>query len=138
MAKGLLSAANVLVIDDDADVREALAALLESIGVGGVAAVENGQAAIEHLAQADPAVNVVICDILMPGMDGWEFVRRIRYGTDVPAYKNVPILMLTGADTPENVQRGKYHRIHAFLIKPLDRNTLYKHVLRALSARTHA
>ena len=131
MAKGLLSSVNVLVVEDEELVRKAVADMLEGIGVGGVVAVESGATAMEHLSDEESSIDLVICDIVMPEMDGYEFVRRVRYG-DVPRYKDIPILMLTGANTPENVQRGKYHRIHAFLLKPPDPLMLRKHMLRAL------
>ena len=131
MAKGLLSSVNVLVVEDDELVREAVADMLEGIGVGGVVAVESGAKAMEHLSDEESSIDLVICDIVMPEMDGFEFVRRVRYG-DVPRYKDIPILMLTGANKPEYVQRGKYHRIQAFLLKPPDPLMLRTHMLRAL------
>ncbi len=131
MSKGILSSVTVLVVEDEELVRQAIADMLEGIGVGSVVAVESGATAIEHLSDEESSIDLVICDIAMPEMDGFEFVRRVRYG-DVPTYKDIPILMLTGANTPENVERGKYHRIQAFLLKPPDPLMLRKHILRGL------
>ncbi len=89
--------------------------------------------AIEHLNDEKSSIDLIICDIEMPGMDGWEFVHKLRFG-DVPRYKNVPILMLTGVDTPKNIRRGKYHKIDAFLLKPPDVNVVRKHMLQALGS----
>ena len=131
MSKGILSSVTVLVVEDEELVRQAIADMLEGIGVGSVVAVESGATAIEHLSDEESSIDLVICDIVMPEMDGFEFVRHVRYG-DVPRYKDIPILVLTGANKPEYAQRGKYYRIQAFLLKPPDPLMLRRHMLRAL------
>ena len=50
-------------------------------------------------------------------MSGYEFVRMLRYGT-VPRLKDLPVLMLTGHDTPKNLRHTRTHRIDGFLLQP--------------------
>jgi len=66
---------------------------------------------------------LVISDIEMPEMDGYELTRRIRYGT-VPQYKDIPILILTGQDTDTNVKKARIHKIDGFIVKPPKKDQL--------------
>jgi PAS domain S-box-containing protein len=70
------SGATILVVDDDADVREVTLTSLESFGYRAMTA-ENGPAALDVLARADP-VDLLIVDMAMPGMSGVELIRRAR------------------------------------------------------------
>ncbi len=108
----------ILIIDDEELGRKYLTTLLDGIGVGHVLAAENGAEALRMLEETDADVDLVICDIEMPEMNGYEFVRRVRYGT-VPRYKDVPILIHTGHATEKNVQRAHTHKIDGFVTKPV-------------------
>ena len=83
--------------------------------------------------RGSPPIDIVICDIEMPGMDGFEFTRSVRSGT-LPKYKSLPILMLTAVDSDENVRRGKIHKIDAFLIKPPTEEMLRNNMIQALGS----
>jgi PAS domain S-box-containing protein len=72
------SRATILVVDDDAGVREVAVSSLESLGYRTLAA-ENGPAALDVLASADP-VDLLLVDMAMPGMSGVELIRRAREG----------------------------------------------------------
>jgi chemotaxis protein histidine kinase CheA len=77
----------VLVVDDSAIVRDLLTELLSSVGLE-VRAVGDGAAALESLA-ADP-VDLIVCDVEMPVMDGFELLRRLRARAE-----RVPVVMVT-------------------------------------------
>ena len=131
MAYNPLQSLNVLVVEDQAIAQRMLQRVLDTIGVNSVLAAANGVDAIDKLTDADPLIDLVICDINMPEMDGYEFVRRIRLGA-VPGYNELPILMLTGDDSPENVQSGKVHKVDSFIVKPANVDTLRTQLLHAL------
>ena len=131
VAIGRFGSTSVLVLEDEEFLQQMVARILDTMGVANVVVAGNGVEAIEHLNDEKSSIDLIICDIEMPGMDGWEFVHKLRFG-DVPRYKKVPILMLTGVDTPKNIRRGKYHKIDAFLVKPPDIDVLRKHMLQAL------
>lgn len=81
----------VLVVEDDIDLREVIALALQRAGFR-VVTVANGQQALDYVSKAMPAL--IVLDMTMPVMDGWEFNRRFReqYGEDTP------ILVLTAAE----------------------------------------
>ncbi len=137
MANDPLSSTSVLLVEDEKFSQRFVARILDKIAIAGGVVAGNGAAEIEHLNDEKSSIELIICDIEMPGMDGWEFVHIIRFG-EVPQYKNVPILMLTGADTQKNVRRGKYHKVNAFLVKPPDVDTLRNRMLEALGVGTSA
>ena len=64
-------------------------------------------------------------------MDGYEFVRHIRVG-DVPAYKAIPIIMLTGQDNDKNVRRAQIYKIDGFIVKPAEAKLLKQRIGQAL------
>lgn len=111
------STVKVMVIDDEAFARKFVTRLLETIGIGQVYTAVSGADALAQLVEPDTDIDLVICDIEMPEMNGYEFVRRVRYGT-VSRFKDVPILMLTGHSTEKNVQRARTHKIDGFVTKP--------------------
>jgi adenylate cyclase len=83
---------HVLVIDDDAGTRHQLHSIFTSIDWE-VSEAENGEAAIEKLA--GPRPDLIMLDLLMPEMDGFEFLEKIR---ELPDLASVPVVVLTAAD----------------------------------------
>lgn len=122
---------NVLVVEDEAFSLRFVSRVLEKLGVASVVGAENGAEALKVLENSETPIDLVISDIEMPEMDGFELVRRIRYGT-VPQYKNVPVLMLTGQDTEDNVNKGRFHKINGFIIKPPKPELMSIHMKKAL------
>ncbi len=111
--------------------QEVVSKILKTIGVNSVTVAENGADALAKLDGADPSIGLIICDIEMPEMDGYEFVRKVRYGA-VPEYKDVPIIMLTGKDTDKNAQSARIHKVSGFLVKPPKATTLKAAICHAL------
>tara|TARA_B100000676_G_scaffold264054_1_gene276176 strand:+ start:92 stop:493 length:402 start_codon:yes stop_codon:yes gene_type:complete len=128
-----LGSVHILVVEDEAFSLEAIRKVLNNIGATSVATASNGADALKLLEDADCNLDLIICDIEMPEMSGYEFVRMLRYGT-VPRFKDLPVLMLTGHDTPKNLRRARTHKIDGFLVKPPTAESLRRGILDALKA----
>jgi PAS domain S-box-containing protein len=113
-----LEGMNVLVVDDSADTTEMVQHLLE-IGGARVTAVTSGLEALR--AAREKQFDVVLSDISMPGMDGFEFLNQLR---NVPGYHDLPAVALTGFGRPQDVQRAYDQGFFAHLTKPFDIQTL--------------
>jgi len=82
----------VLIVDDDASLRELARRILEKEGYAVVEA-ENGRIALERAREMEPGV--VVLDLIMPEMDGFEFVAEFRR---YPAWRSIPIIVVTGKE----------------------------------------
>ena len=89
----------VLVIEDDADLREMVAVLLETGGYESVVCADGVQAFAQLNAGLWPCM--ILLDLMMPKMDGWQFMEQLRA---VPAFASIPIVVLSAYGTPEGVR----------------------------------
>lgn len=101
----------ILIVEDDADLREMMAQLLSLEGFR-AAAVANGREALQYLGGKD-APQVILLDLMMPVMDGWEFRRHQQAD---PHLADVPVIVLSALDQA----RAADLDAAAFLKKPLD------------------
>ena len=102
-----------LVIDDDAATRLTACAVLEKLGVQPVEAA-CGEQGLERLAQRD--IDLILLDVEMPGLDGFETCNAIRRAVDV----HVPVVMMTGRDDIASVQRAFEVGATDFVMKPVN------------------
>ena len=119
---------SVLIVDDEpaarAQLREVIGAL-EELEV--VAEVSDGSAAIEAIEQHTP--DIVFLDILMPGMDGLEVLRRLRTLEKVSAQRrghHIPIIMVTGVEDLSMVKAAYTELCDGYLTKPVQAAKLHK------------
>jgi two-component system chemotaxis response regulator CheY len=90
--------------------------MVRSLGVGAVFAAESGREALGILEDASSAVNVVICDWMMPQMTGIELLAEVRR-----RYPKTPFLMLTGKVDPEAVKQAVQGGVSGYIAKPVSR-----------------
>jgi len=122
----------VLVVDDDSAVRTALKELFETEGYD-VAVAANGRAALNHL-KVGMRPCVVLLDLMMPVMDGWDF--RTEQLKD-PALKEIPVFILTAAGFSDATIRAQFGNV-PFVPKPPPHEELLAMVRRICSTRGRA
>ena len=120
----------VLVVDDHATNRRILEEILKSWAME-AELVESGSAAIAALEAAPQPFDLVLMDLMMPGMDGLETVARIRENA---AFVQVPVLLLSSADRAEYSTRARSLGIARSLIKPVKQSDLLEAIGEALEA----
>ncbi len=111
---GSLEGMSVLVVDDSEDTTEMVRHLLE-IGGASVCAATSGAEALRLAREKE--FDVVLSDISMPEMDGFEFISRLR---QIAGKEDLPAVALTGFGRPEDVQRAHEKGFYAHLTKPFD------------------
>jgi two-component system, chemotaxis family, chemotaxis protein CheY len=121
----------VLVVDDSPVVRAMVSRMLEQLGFGRVAAEADGGAALAHVTAADPAPNLIICDIGMKPMDGMTFVAALRALPEIRLAR-LPVVFLTATATSELVRRAKELAANGYIVKPITPEALAFRVERAL------
>jgi signal transduction histidine kinase len=112
----------ILIVDDNASARETLVAMLEGQGYE-IELAKDGFQALQILNQLQP--DLILLDVMMPGMDGFEVCRRIRV-THLLA--EVPIIMITALDDRASLVTGIESGADDFLSKPVDRYELQARV----------
>ena len=116
---------SVLVIEDEADIRQLLRTLLEREGFS-VAEAAEGRGGVRQFHQNHP--DIVVLDVGLPDLDGWQVLERIRDMSDVP------VLMLTALGTEKDKVRGLNAGADDYLTKPFSRVELLAR-LQAISRR---
>lgn len=116
----------LLVIDDDAAVTELLALLLKSHGYE-VLTVNSGTDGIDILRERQ--IDLVILDLMMPDMDGWDVCRQVRN------FSNVPIIVLSALNDPTMIASILDTGADDYMVKPTPSSVLIAHI-RQLVRRT--
>ena len=111
----------ILVVDDDPDIRESLREVLEDEGYD-VACVGNGREALDYLKSSKPRPCVILLDLMMPVMDGWQFRREQKQDTEIA---DIPLVVITATG-----KRPVLIDAAELVMKPLDLNRLFEAVAR--------
>lgn len=127
MEKSLQSKATVLVVEDNADAREIFALTLSTNGYQVIEA-ENGAEGLERLKEFVD-VDVILTDLRMPIMDGFEMAAAIKAS---PALRHIPIVVLTA--TPLADKAAMLRQFAALLLKPCSMDELLRTIATALSS----
>ncbi|MBQ7851070.1 MAG: response regulator transcription factor [Clostridia bacterium] len=117
---------HILVVDDDKNTRLLMQAILEAERYT-VSLAENGLEALAVLERQH--VDLVVLDVMMPKMDGYEFTRELR-----AAQNDLPILMVSAKQMPSDIKQGFIAGTDDFMVKPVDEEELLLRI-RALLRR---
>ena len=113
MAEATGSACQILLVDDEEDNREIYSLYLRHSGCQVETAVD-GEDALAKVARFRP--KVIIMDMSLPRMDGWEATRRLKAD---PATRHIPVIALSAHVLPELKRKAIEAGVNAYLIKPL-------------------
>jgi adenylate cyclase len=129
---GITLPGRILVVDDTAFNRQLLARLLRGIGHEPVEA-EDGQQALDRLRAADqPPIDVILLDIVMPVMDGYETLAALR---DDPALRHLPVIVISGVDELDSVVRCLEMGAADYLPKTVDPAILQARIASSLARK---
>lgn len=120
--------ARVLIVDDEAIQRALTRDALEDAGFEVVEAVD-GEEALAHIDELNP--DLVLLDVIMPNIDGYEVCRRLR---SREATAQLPIVIVTGRESPEDINEGMAAGASDFLTKPVNWDLLPNRVRFVLRA----
>lgn len=110
--------AHILLVEDDPGISLALTEILEFVGYR-VTSTGNGQEALAALATIHP--DLIISDIVMPGMDGYQLLEAVR---ERPDWLDIPFIFLSGRDQKIEVRHGKQLGADDYLTKPFEKDDL--------------
>ena len=113
----------ILGVDDSPEIQMILHAMVTGADYPFVAASDATEA-LTQIAGRSP-FSVILLDVQMPGMDGFELCRQIRA---LPKGKNVPIIFLTVRNTATDIEKCKAAGGNAFIVKPFNAKTLVRHL----------
>jgi CheY-like chemotaxis protein len=116
----------VLAVDDDRTLRMMLVSMLEALGYA-VQEAQNGRQALDIILERKDEIDAILLDREMPVMTGLELIKHIKDNSEL---SELPIIMQTGSDSPENIKEGIDAGVFYYLTKPVNKEVL-KSVLSA-------
>ncbi|HIC43050.1 MAG TPA: response regulator [Sulfurimonas sp.] len=114
---------NILIVDDSNMLRDMVKFALQEGGYPDVTEAVDGADALQKAKRE--VFNLIITDINMPNMDGFELIKELR---KIPAYAKVPVMTLTTEKTPEMKAKGKAVGATGWIVKPFVPDQLLKAV----------
>ena len=120
----------VLIVEDHADMRELLIWQIELMGFAAVSA-KHGKEAVEKAISEKP--NLILMDIMMPSMDGWEAARTLRAQTET---KEIPILAATALFRDSDLKSCLEAGCNGYIVKPFTFQELQAKVRELLGDNT--
>ncbi len=118
----------VLVVEDDADIQKVVRMSLKIRGVGEVIVVDSGTECLARLSSFTP--DVILLDIMMPHVDGYETCRRLK---ENPATRAIPVVFLTARAQKADRERGMKLGAAGYVTKPFDPMTLHDQIVALLA-----
>ncbi len=118
----------ILIAEDDNDIRELIVLTLQFHGFN-VDSAEDGQAAVEK-AQKNPVYDVILMDVRMPRMTGYQACRALKENEET---KNIPVIFLSAKGQEQEIQTGLEAGASDYILKPFAPDDLVKTIQRVLN-----
>jgi twitching motility two-component system response regulator PilG len=126
LREACLAGRKILIVEDDICLRKLECILLTSKGYE-VKGVAGGEEALGVMGAYQP--DLILLDIIMPGMDGLEVCRRIKSNEQT---RHIPVVMLTARRRPQDIQKGMDAGAVSYLIKPFEISTVIETIQKCL------
>ncbi len=123
----------ILVIDDEPFMLKLIVRVLFELDISDVTTAENGSGGLNEVEQARKDFDLIICDLEMPTMNGFEFVAGLRKNANTSSAQ-VPVIILTGHSHESAIQNAVELGINGFIAKPVSKGTLEKRIIAALTS----
>ena len=113
----------VLIVDDDPAIAHLIDIVLRQLGVKLIASADNGQDALDRLQKKVQTPNIIILDMQMPVMNGFEFIKKLR---DIPdcELNSIAVLACTAIAKQEVVNEAQRLGVNGFIVKPFSAKSL--------------
>ena len=121
-----MPAGKILIVEDENCLLKLECILLSSKGYD-VKGVKGGEEALEIIRDYDP--DLVLLDVIMPGMDGFEVCRRIKNDQKT---RHIPVIMLTAKKKPQDIQKGLDVGAVSYITKPFKSSTVIETIQKCL------
>ena len=110
----------ILIVEDNQNILFNIKLILKHNGYKPITAT-NGVEALEILSNLDEAPDLILCDIMMPKMDGYEFYQKV---SENPEYHLTPFIFVTAKTDPEDVRLAKKLGVDDYITKPFNKEDL--------------
>jgi PAS domain S-box-containing protein len=125
-----LSSFTILVVEDQEFQRRTTLRLLKDLGAVKLLEATNGQEALERLSERGAPVDIIICDIIMPEMDGYELCRCIRANENT---RDIPVILLTALSNKQDLVEALACGADSFITKPYSPDYLIANIEQTLA-----
>ncbi|WP_331234247.1 response regulator transcription factor [Natronorarus salvus] len=119
---------SIVIAEDEEDIQQLLTFKLKASGFD-VTTFDDGRACIDHLRETDELPDLVVLDVMMPRMDGFQVLERIR---DEEALADLPVLLLTARSREDDVVEGFERGATDYVTKPFSPNEVVARIERML------
>ena len=135
MAAVDISKLHVLVVDDDVIMRDLIIRMLKGMGTMQISSAQHGYDALAVLQEAQPTVDVILLDLEMPRMSGFEFIEKLHSDL-LPPLSATPVIVISGHSEKEALDRTHKLGVGLFLLKPITPEQLVTRINAALRDRS--
>ncbi len=118
MAEVDISKLHILVVEDEKYTREVMIRMLKGIGTGQISSAGNGRKALTILQEAERPVDVILLDLEMPKLNGYEFLKTLR-DEFKPPLSDTPVIVISGRSEKSALDRVRELGVGLFLLKPI-------------------
>lgn len=120
----------ILIVDDSSSVLKFVAFGLRNSGFR-VLTASDGMDAIEKMSQTEEKIDMIVTDLNMPNMDGYELIATLRQN---PSYRETPVIILSSEEGEADIKRGLEVGANSYLIKPFKSEVMINEVKKYITA----